>query len=76
MTPTTNGLGAAGAGGAVAVILVWLVNTFAPTVEVTDPVAQAFAIICIIVASYIIPAEGRRRRRDYQYSPGVTRDRR
>lgn len=63
MTPATNGLGAAGAGGALAVILVWLINTFAPGVEVSDAVAQAFTVLCMMGASYLIPVESRRAQR-------------
>ena len=69
MTPTTNGLGAAGAGGAVAVILVWLINTFLPAVAVSDAVAQAFTILCMIGASYVIPSSAQ----EVQSSAGTPR---
>jgi hypothetical protein len=55
-TPTTNVLGAGGAGGAVAIILIWLVNAFTG-LEIPDPVAQAITALCIIVAGYIIPSQ-------------------
>jgi len=54
VTPNTNVLGAAGLGGAIAVVVVWLINSLLPAVPIPDPVAQAFVIIFTIACGYII----------------------
>ena len=45
---------AGAAGGAIAIIIVWLINVFAPGVAVPDAVAQAFTVLCTILAGLYI----------------------
>jgi len=67
MNSTTNINGAAPVGGAVAAILVWLINVALPSVPIPDVVAVAIGTICIYLAGLLIDGRAgatRRRRRD------------
>jgi len=62
MGSETN-IGMVGVGGAIAFVLVWLIQWLAPGAPVTPELSVAFGTIFTLVLAYILPPIDRRPRR-------------